>query len=292
MKTVVVMASTGRPETLHETLRALGRQTVPPERILVSTVRDEDVAPASRGLPGCRFLTGARGLCAQLNLALRETTEDEELVFVFDDDVEPAETYMAEMVQAFAENPGHVALGGQVIHDGARAKVRWSREEATRRLKEQAAGTGSPGRVEGDRRVLYGCSMAFRRKALLAELFDEALPLYSWLFEVDHCRRLHRHGSVGQTRTPLAHLASTKGRMSDQRMGYAQVANPYYLWKRKGTMGAREFWRHTLGALAANSLKMFVPGDPVDRRGRLKGNLTALWEIGRGTSSPKRIERM
>lgn len=290
---MVVMASTGRPETLHETLRALGRQTVPPARILVSTVREEDVAPASRGLPGCRFLTGARGLCAQLNLALRETTEDEELVFVFDDDVEPAETYLAEMTQAFAENPGHVALGGQVVHDGARAKVRWSREEAARRLKEQAAGMGSPGRVEGDRRVLYGCSMAFRRKALLAELFDEALPLYSWLFERDLSRRLHRHGSVGNVpAAQIVHLGVPGMKISGIQMGYAQAANPHYLWRRKGTMGTGEFFRYTLAALAANSLKMFVPGDPVDRGGRLKGNLTALWEIGRGTSSPKRIERM
>lgn len=289
---MVVIASTGRAETLHETLVALGRQTAPAARILVSTVREEDVAPASRGLPGCRFLTGARGLCAQLNRALRETTEDEELVFVFDDDVEPAETYLAEMTRAFMENPGHVALGGQVIHDGARAKVRWSRAEATRWLRERNGQAGASGRVEGTQAVLYGCSMAFRRKTLLAELFDEALPLYSWLFEVDHCRRLHRHGAVGNTATPVAHLASTKGKMSDRRMGYAQVANPYHLWRRKGTMGAAEFWRHTLAALAANSLKMFVPGDPVDRIGRLRGNLWALVEIAQGTSSPKRIEEL
>ena len=292
MKSVVLIASTGRPGMLHETLLALGRQTMPAGRILVSTVREEDVEPASRTLPGCRFLTGARGLCAQLNRALRETAGDEELVFVFDDDVEPAETYLAEMTRAFAENPGHVALGGRVIHDGARAQERWSREEATRRLKERSTGMGARGRVEGDRQVLYGCSMAFRRRALLAEPFDEALPLYSWLFEVDLCRRLHRHGAVGQAGAPVAHLASARGKMSDQRMGYAQVANPYYLWRRRGTMAVTEFLRHTLTALAANSLKMLVPGDPVDRVGRLRGNLLALLEIGLGKSEPGRIERL
>lgn len=290
---MVVIASTGRAETLHETLVALGRQTAPAARILVSTVREEDVAPASRGLPGCRFLTGAKGLCAQLNRALRETTEDEELVFVFDDDVEPAETYLAEMTRAFKENPGHVALGGQVVHDGARAKVRWSRAEATRRLREEHGQAGIPSRVEGTQSLLYGCNMAFRRKTLLAELFDEALPLYSWLFEPDLSRRLHRHGPVGHVAAAkVAHLSVPVGKLSGLRMGYSQVANPYHLWKRKGTMGAAEFWRHTLGALAANSLKMFVPGDPVDRIGRLKGNLTALVEIARGTSSPKRIEEL
>ena len=277
---------------LHETLLALGRQTAPPARILVSTVREEDVAPASRALAGCRFLTGARGLCAQLNRALGETSGDEELVFVFDDDVEPAETYLAEMTRAFAQNPGHVALGGRVIHDGARAQERWSREEAARRLKDRATRMGTQGRVEGDRQVLYGCSMAFRRRALLAEPFDEALPLYSWLFEVDLCRRLHRHGGVGQAGAPLAHLAAPAGKISGVRMGYSQVANPYHLWRRKGTMAATEFLRHTLTALAANSLKMLVPGDTVDRAGRLRGNLLALLEIGLGKSEPGRIERL
>jgi hypothetical protein len=281
---------------LHGTLLSVSQQTLKPSRILVSTIRDEDVAPESRGLPDCHFFTGAKGLCAQLNRVIDEIQGDEDPVCVFDDDVELAPTFVEMLCKAFQAHPDYVALGGAVIYDGAKRLDRISRDEASKQIASYASRHPQSAEslcVEGARNILYGCNMCFRREALVAERFDEELPLYSWLFEVDICRRLHRSGRVGNVPSAaVAHLASLGKKMSGVKMGYSQVCNPYYLWTRKRTMSCAEFCRHTAQALASNTLRMLNFADPVDRLGRLKGNLLALWEISWCKSRPNRIEHL
>jgi hypothetical protein len=296
MRPVVLIASTGRPEMLHGTLLSVLRQTLKPSRILVSTIKDEDVAPESRGLPDCKFFTGAKGLCAQLNKVINEIRADEDPVCVFDDDVELAPTFLETVCEAFDAQPVYIALGGAVVYDGAKRLDRIDREEAAKQIAghtSQQRQTAESSRVEGLSNILYGCNMCFRREALIEERFDEELPLYSWLFEVDICRRLHRNGQVGNVPlAAVAHLASSGKKMSGVKMGYSQVCNPHYLWTRKRTMSFAEFCRHATQALASNGLRTLNFADPVDRLGRLKGNLLALWEISRGKSRPKRIEQL
>jgi hypothetical protein len=133
--------------------------------------------------------------------------------------------------------------------------------------------------------------MCFRREALSQERFDEELPLYSWLFEVDICRRLHRNGRVGNVPSAaVAHLASSGKKMSGIKMGYSQVCNPYYLWTRKGTMSFAEFSRHTLQAIGSNTIRLCNVRDPIDRPGRLRGNLLAFRDIMLKQDRPKKIE--
>jgi hypothetical protein len=84
------------------------------------------------------------------------------------------------------------------------------------------------------------------------------------------------------------HLGNKGARASGVRLGYSQIANPIYLI-RKGTMS----WSYALWLMArnmaANALRLFRPEPWVDRRGRLKGNALALFDMILGRSSPRRI---
>lgn len=75
--------------------------------------------------------------------------------------------------------------------------------------------------------------------------FDERLPLYSWLEDLDFCRRMMaRHGRVVKAMGVVAvHQGSNSGgRVAHQRLGYSQVANYVYL-HRKGSAHTTEAWR-------------------------------------------------
>ena len=66
--------------------------------------------------------------------------------------------------------------------------------------------------------------------------FDEQLPLYGWLEDVDFSRSIARYGrSVRVEGARGVHLGVKSGRQPGLRLGYSQVANPAYLI-RKGTM--------------------------------------------------------
>ena len=78
------------------------------------------------------------------------------------------------------------------------------------------------------------------------------------------------------------------GRSPGVRLGYSQVANPIYL-ARKGTMAWPLARTHMSRNMLANTARTLRPEPWVDRRGRLKGNLLALWDLARGRLDPRRI---
>ena len=86
-----------------------------------------------------------------------------------------------------------------------------------------------------------GCNMAFRLPTARAAgvEFDEALPLYGWLEDVDFSRRMAPYGKIiSWPNCRGVHMAVKRGRTSGVKLGYSQVMNPFYLW-RKRTMGER-----------------------------------------------------
>jgi hypothetical protein len=87
------------------------------------------------------------------------------------------------------------------------------------------------------------------------------------------------------------HLGIKLGRTSGVRFGYSQIANPIYLI-RKGSMPRRHANKIMLRNLAANLARSLYPEPWVDRRGRLKGNLLALFDMLRGRISPNQILRL
>jgi hypothetical protein len=75
------------------------------------------------------------------------------------------------------------------------------------------------------------------------------------------------------------------------RFGYSQVANPLYLI-RKGTVPARFAMRLMLRNIAANLGRSLWPETYIDRRGRLYGNLLAIFHLLAGRIEPEYILRM
>jgi GT2 family glycosyltransferase len=119
--------------------------------------------------------------------------------------------------------------------------------------------------------------------------FDENLPLYGWFEDVDFCRRLACLGRIIKNeRMSGVHLGHKGGRSKGFPVGYSQIANPIYLW-RKGTCRLDIALQQMARNIAANFGKVFRPEPWIDRAGRARGNLLALLDLVRGRLHPRRI---
>ena len=284
MRLAVGIASVGRPALLGEVLDELRTQTRPPDRIVLCVPGADDIAGVC--VDGMDVVIGPRGLTRQRN-AIIERLGDFEICQFFDDDFVPAATYLAEVDRAFAAASDIVVITGDVIADGITGPG-LDIAEARRKLASVpvAAAHGVEPAENG-----YGCNMAVRLTAAREAQcrFDERLPLYGWLEDVDFSRQLARKGRI--VRLPSArgvHLGVKQGRQSGVRLGYSQIANPIYL-SRKGTCP----WPRSLGQMsrnvAMNIARSFRPEPFIDRIGRLKGNLKAFGDLAAGRLDPQRI---
>jgi hypothetical protein len=121
-------------------------------------------------------------------------------------------------------------------------------------------------------------------------IFDERLPLYGWLEDVDFSRQIARFGRIVSTEaTRGVHLGVKLGRQPGVKLGYSQVANPLYLIG-KGTMSPRRALLLIARNLAANTLRSLRAEPWVDRRGRLVGNCWAVLDLLTGRLDPRRIQ--
>ncbi|PTE20595.1 glycosyltransferase [Cereibacter changlensis JA139] len=280
---LVGIATTGRPEILGHTLRALAGQSRPPDRLLLCAAEGSDTAglPA---LPGMRLLTAPRGLTRQRNAILDQAAAEDVILFL-DDDFLPAPDYLERLARAFAAHPEVVMMTGRVLADGiGGAGLR--PEEAARIL---AASPPDPGAGMTPVYNGYGCNMAFRAGPVLAGLrFDDRLPLYGWLEDVDFSRRISGHGRIMRNDALRGvHLGVKSGRTSGVRLGYSQIANPLHLIARRSMSPPRALLMLARN-VAANGVKALRPEPWVDRRGRLRGNLLAFRDLLRGRLAPER----
>jgi glycosyltransferase involved in cell wall biosynthesis len=289
LKIAVGVATAGRKTILGRTIDLIARQNRQPELLVVCPATPDDLDAGM--VDTLRFPTavriGRRGLTAQRNQILAAAAESDIIVF-FDDDFFPQLNYLEEVERIFLGHDDVVAVSGRPIQDGIKgpgleadiALEIISMEQGNRKEQVLAPTYGT-----------YGCNMAFRMDPIRGHnvLFDENLPLYGWQEDVDFSRQLAAFGRIVEANVLRGvHLGTKSGRTSGVRLGYSQIANPIYLI-RKGTMSKafarRLMWRNVL----ANLTKSLWPERWVDRRGRLKGNWLALWDLARGRISPLRI---
>lgn len=286
---VVGIPTASRPGILAETVRYIAHQARLPDLLLLSVSAAEHTGGVEReALPfRIEVLQSPPGLSRQRNLILSQLRPDDLLMFL-DDDFLMAPDYLAEVELLFDENPDIALTTGTLVADGilgpglnhaqgAALLADAIRTPAERRLRPEHTG--------------YGCNMAIRAATVLsADLqFDERLPLYSWLEDVDFSSRLQAHGRlVRPTQLRGVHLGTKSGRTPGKNLGYSQIANPVYL-VRKGTMGRSRAWRLIGRHLGANLTGTIRPRPWADYRGRLIGNLTALADLWRGRCDPERI---
>lgn len=286
----VVIASVGRPEVLHETVLSILEQAVRPTEIVISVPGLEHVDPRTPLLPSVRCIESPKGSCVQRNRGVRALTVPVDVVVFFDDDVELDPLYLQVIAEEFARNPDLMAANGQLIADGG-PNQRFTRAQARAMLVDVAASRP----IQEDRWLIdsgriHGCHFAVRRSVFDRLQFDERMPLYGWLEDVDFgrsCRRLGRVGCIGGAR--VVHLAHRGGRTSGIRFGFSQVMNPAYL-RSKGNFSLGECLKNWRLALASNLAGTIM----LDRtkRERLAGNLKAFGLLVRGRIEPERVSRM
>lgn len=288
MRVAVVYATVGRAGILAPVLDRLRHQTRQPDRVIVSAVTPADVEGVSSSAIDFELLYGSKGLCAQRNRALDAVRGQVDIVLFFDDDFVPADDYLAEMVALFEERPDIVGVDGRVIADGA-TNAGYSFEEGLRFLADDAR-PAPP--VTSHRIALYGCNMAIRMAAAEGLSFDERLPFYGWLEDIDFTHRLSKRGQlIKSSRLTGVHLATKGGRTSGIKVGYSQVANPIYMW-RKGSIPTTLALTQMTKNVLSNVARSFRPEPYVDRRGRLRGNLRGFADVLTARVDPERILTM
>lgn len=286
---VVAIPSTGRASILPETARAIALQTRLPDLLVLSLAAAEDIGdldPASLPFP-VKVVMGRKGATAQRNRVFEECRPDD-IVLMLDDDFLMAPDYLANTLAVFETDPEVVLATGTVLADGIRGPG--FDHEQGRALLAELNRPDLPDTVVPTFSG-YGCNFAFRVSVVAAyELwFDEDLPLYSWLEDVDFSRRIARYGTLVKSGAMRGvHLGTKTGRTPGVKLGYSQIANPVYLL-RKGSMRLGHVLQMTGRNMASNIAHSLLPRPYADFRGRLKGNLMALADLLRGRISPGRI---
>ena len=184
LKIAVAIATAGRREVLADAIRFLARQSRQPEELLICPARPEDVEPACLdGFPcPVRVVAGPIGSSAQRN-ALIDASDADVMIF-FDDDYLPAEDFVHETERLFAAHTEVVVATGRVLADGILGPG-FTHEEGVHFLANTSLDANPPSLSPIFN--AYGCNMAIRLAPVRQHgiRFDERLPLYGWLEDVD-----------------------------------------------------------------------------------------------------------
>jgi len=290
LKIAVGIATTGRPRLLTEILIELAQQTRTPDDVFVCPAEPsdfDDSATAGRMPYRLASVASSKGLTAQRN-AILNAVKNFDIVVFFDDDFVPCTYYLEELERCFAEQKSVVALSGHVIADGVKGP---GLELAAAQSLLKSFPRYSSESYLTDQYNAYGCNMSIRLAPVREHglRFDENLPLYGWLEDVDFCRQLAPHGRIARNwRLIGVHLGTKGGRTSGVRFGYSQVANPLYLWRKK-SVRLDQALRQISKNLLANLWHFVRPEPWVDRRGRVRGNIKGFSDLLRGRLDPRRI---
>jgi GT2 family glycosyltransferase len=288
LNTTVVVCSANRPDVLSETIDSLVRgQSMPPREIIVSVFDEKHVPEKFRADASVRVVLSTRqALSVQRNAAVKLIRTPYTLFL--DDDVEIAPDFIESMECLLDEVEDAVAATAFVVVDGAQGDTGLNREVA-----RSAAANYVRTHDNYDCEVGYGCNLFVRTKIFDQVLFDEKLPLYGWLEDLDFSTNCLRYGRIIlNAGTCVAHLATPSGRISGLKFGYSQIVNPFYLWRKNGKPGLTHVvFAHWLIHVARNCRRTFlrIPSDRNDRTGRFRGNLIALRHLLAGKVDPSHI---
>ena len=284
----VVYATLGRAEVLTATFAAIARQTLPPASVIVSSPSVAD-AGALAGAPGVTLMTGPAGSARQRNRALRNLPAGTDIVVFFDDDFVPHPRWIEVVAEVFRRRPQVGAVTGNLLADGIKGPGITAGEALA------LVDAPPPGEVDWLQEPYspYGCNMAFRADMIRGLLFDERLVLYGWLEDRDFGAALARRGAklVKAGAALGVHMGVKRGRVSGVKLGYSQIVNPVYMW-RKGTMRVSQVVDHIVRNMGSNLAKSARPEPYVDRAGRLHGNVVGMLDVLRGRLTPEKAAQL
>lgn len=294
LKIALGVASAGRRDILSTILPHIANQTRKPDEVVVCLSSPEDIDPSclrNLDIP-VRVLISERGLCRQRNKIL-DHIQDADIVLFLDDDFVMTSTYIEEAERLFQLQPDVAMCTGTILADGISGPG-ISVREGLRLVEGKRRRRSEPAMQIRPIYNAYGCNMAIRMAIVRAAAlrFDENLPFYGWLEDVDFSRLVAHYGQVVSVRQlEGVHLGTKGGRSGGLRLGYSQIANPLYLM-RKRTMSVPQATMQIVRNLAANLIKVWRPEPWVDRKGRLRGNVIAFRDLLKGRLAPQNIEAM
>jgi GT2 family glycosyltransferase len=288
MRIAVGIATAGRREILSETLSVIAQSSRLPDRLLVCPAGPDDCDSNIQLPVEMEIVASERGLTTQRN-AILDAARDVDVLVFFDDDFFPATDYLALLEAEIRARPGVAMITGTVLADDILGRG-LTPAQARSILSEHAGKRELAGHMTEVYNG-YGCNMAVSMSSVRSSgvRFDEALPLYGWLEDVDFSRALAPSGEI--LKSPAlrgVHLGAKAGRTSGLRFGYSQIANPIYMW-RKGTLTFPRAIRQIGKNILANIAKVLRPEPWVDRSGRLRGNAMAILDMFAGRMTPRRI---
>ena len=290
----VIIASSGRPSVLSETVASLGNQSHKASQLIIVTPCESDVERSILSKYGALLIVGPEGLTKQRNAGIGHLASNIDWVVFVDDDVELHADYLLEAGRFLHGNPSVAALSGHLLADG-----NITREQA-RSLISRYEYYPPPGvscfRDHGPLHLLYGCNMVIRRSLLEYERFDENLPRYSYAEDYDFSVRLMNYGRVGHLSCCIGvHLQHPGGRISGKLIGYSMIANNWYFLRKRVTHLSfpMDYIRFVLvivfKRILLNGIALISRKTDRDPCGQLLGNLLAVRDILTGKSSPSRI---
>jgi len=291
--TAVIVATRGRPDIVASLVKQLGEQTKPPAHIFIIASKDADVAKLDPSQTNLTIRIGREGSTFQRNDGLALAGSQFDSIVFFDDDFVPSRFWLERMEAIFAARPEVAGVTGDVLADGTRT-AGIPLDEA-RAMVDRLDGNPRQGGHVQDRFAYgsnVGCNMAYRYAAIHDLHFDEKLPLYAWHEDSDFRGLVERRGLFVRADDLWGvHLGHKSGRGSGVTLGYSQVANAVYL-AQKGTVPSLFLAQIAAKNVIINALRSFRPEPFVDRKGRLKGNMIALFDMLRGRLAPDRILRL
>ncbi len=291
MRIGIVIATTGRRDTVERTAPLWAAQTSPYDRLVFSVPSPEDIGPLAAGLPGAEIKLSPKGLTKQRNCALDHLGSDCDIVLFADDDFVPSHRYIQAVRDIMAAETDIVILSGYVLADGINSEG-ISFEDAVNIVSDHESKPVITPPVMDVMPHAYGCNMAIRVTAHPELRFDERLPLYGWLEDLDYSRRIASRGRLIRCSAVAGvHMGTKRGRQSGLKLGYSQVANPLY-FVGKGTMPLSEAVTQIGRNVAANLVRCVHPEPWVDRLGRLHGNILAFGDALFGRMRPERVEEL
>jgi len=285
MKIAIGIATSGRQETLARLFTYLSSLNVELPNIFVCSPPKEDPVKTSTSLK-LHWLTSVfKGTCCQRN-TLIDAAHDVDFLFFMDDDFLIRGDYLKNLDLFLRNCPARPAvITGTVISDGV-TKGGLSFEQGICLLKNASYKEFPPSVSPAFNG--YGCNMAVNMNLVRKHgiRFDESLAMYGWMEDVEFSLQMKRFGEISKLGDCIGvHLGSPEGRLAARRLGYSQVANPYYICQ-KHSLGRATFVRYFVFRTLKNFWYSFFYFNPIRYR-RLQGNFLALIHLVTGKIDPR-----
>lgn len=261
----VIICTRNRFDDFKKTVASLMQQNRLPDELIIIDSSDlmqiEEHLNTLKSIVNLHYFHTKPGLTLQRNYGIRRSSRD--LLFFFDDDVDLDPDYIREVERVFAKDARHEigAVGGRIVNpnkDQTLSFRAWIGHKIYTFLVF-VFGLGGSGngrfrysgmpihpdekKKSGYIECLSGCCMAFRNEVFEKIEFDESLPNYGLMEDVDISKRTLDAGYriYYETSAALVHNESPKNRLNRYRWAEMTVVNYAYLFHKNWSRNRLRF---------------------------------------------------